>query len=497
MNHSELLPGLHLFEDTCNVYVLCQDGQAIAVDFGSGQWIEHANRLGLPTVGAVYLTHHHEDQCVGLPDTLPEHCTVHAPVGSDAFLSPEGVEQFWANRNQGGVPGSYHVLKQGVPGIEYDMSAGADQYWQRQRIRFLPAPGHGGATGLSILIDHADEQIVFCGDAAFSNATIYQPYTLEWDHWTDRGVQAALEAVTRLLDVHIDWLCPSHGLAMNGNQRPMLNQLQEKLRALIQSKGSVCAGEPDRYVIPTFTPSGARQVSEHLYQFGENGYLLVGDEQEALLIDPCLADMPALDALLGDLPSQVRLTAATATHCHMDHIDALPMVKEKYQLATWLHPLVADAVSRMDELDIPWKVKKPIYPDHLLPDDGRWQWNRYCFEVAHTPGQTWWHCALMTEVDNRKVLFAGDTFQPPSRWKGSGGYCAMNGARFEEGFEKSARLILGWQPDILACGHGTFFEFAPSQFEKIIQWSQKTQQAIQALCPTGSLTNDYDLHRFN
>jgi glyoxylase-like metal-dependent hydrolase (beta-lactamase superfamily II) len=95
---------------------------------------------------------------------------------------------------------------------------------------------------------------------------------------------------------------------------------------------------------------------------------------------------------------------------------------------------------RLDELDIPWKVSSPIIADELLPFEGRWQWHDQHFEVTHTPGQTWWHSSWMTEVDGHKVLFAGDSFQPASRWKGTGGYCSMNGARFTEGFEwKCAR----------------------------------------------------------
>ncbi|MBL4700524.1 MAG: MBL fold metallo-hydrolase [Phycisphaeraceae bacterium] len=495
IKYQQLLPSLYRFEDTCHVYVICEQDSAIAIDFGSGQWMDQARGLGLPPITDVYLTHHHADQCSGLVSHGKRRFKVHAPKGTEAFLKPHHVATFWKSRNSAGIPASYHVLPNGVTGITFDMFAGSDQFWGTRRIRFMPAPGHGGVHSLNILMDHQGKQVIFCGDSAHAGATLYQPYCLEWDHWTDSGAQGALEAVTRLLDVKIDLLCPSHGPVIDQKQRPLLRQLQSKLHKFIRSKGSICAGEPDRYLEPSLMPCGARQLSEHLYQFGDNGYLLVGENNEALLIDPFSRDMPALEKLLDNL-GDLRITAATATHCHADHIDAMPAVKKKHQLTMWLHPLVAHAVANMHELDIPWKVTKPIYPDQMQPNKGYWKWNRYRFKVAHFPGQTWWHCGLMTEIDGQKILFAGDSFQPASRWKGTGGYCSMNGARFKQGFEKSAQLVLDWKPNILACGHGTYYRFAPSQFKKIIQWSRQTDKAIKALCPTKILKRDYDLHHF-
>jgi len=127
----------------------------------------------------------------------------------------------------------------------------------------------------------------------------------------------------------------------------------------------------------------------------------------------------------------------------------------------------------------------------LLPENGTWTWNEYVFRVAHWPGQTWWQAAYLTTVDRQKVLFGGDSFQPVSRWNGTGGFCANNNSRFREGFIPSARLMLAWQPDILANGHRSVFRFTESRFRQIIDWAYFAERAVLALCPNGDLETDY------
>jgi len=97
----------------------------------------------------------------------------------------------------------------------------------------------------------------------------------------------------------------------------------------------------------------------------------------------------------------------------------------------------------------------------------------------------------MTTVDGKKVMFGGDSFQPASRWNGTGGFCAHNNSRFRNGFVPSARLALRWKPDILASGHRAFFRFTPSRFRRILKWAAFAEKAVRVLCPSGNLEADY------
>ncbi len=255
----QLIANLYLFEDTCNVYVVAGEGEAIAIDYGSGAWLDEYEALGLPPVRHVFLTHHHNDQCAGLlaRDAWP--FAIHAPPGEQPLLSPEGVAEFWRTRRDGGVPRSYAALERGIPGVVYDMDGWADLFWGSSRVRFISTPGHGTGAA-SVLVNVGSKQVLFCGDAAHAGGAIWQPYHLEWDHWTGAGALQAWEGVERLRGVGIDLLCPSHGPAVDRQIRATLEALSRRLLDLYRVKGSICAGERDYYLPPRFLNCGARGV---------------------------------------------------------------------------------------------------------------------------------------------------------------------------------------------------------------------------------------------
>ena len=172
----------------------------------------------------------------------------------------------------------------------------------------------------------------------------------------------------------------------------------------------------------------------------------------------------------------------------------MPILKRTHKVTTWLHPRVAKPLESIGKLDVPWLVKKPIKPDKLLPRDGTWRWGGGTWRVAPFAGQTWWHCCLMGELDGKRVMFAGDNYQPATRWNGTGGFCAFNGSRFAEGFVRSAQLAIDWNPHLLCNGHSTYQTFHASQFKRIIKWAQRGEQVMQSLCPSGDLEKDYYLH---
>ena len=489
----QLLPDLWLFQDICNVYVIKHDNTAIAIDFGSGAWLDCLPALGIEHIEHVFLTHHHADQCAGLQARSQWPFVIHAPVGEEKFLDAEqqshGTFQILAK----GCPDSYAALQGGLPNVQYDMAGFTDLFWGTLRVRFLHTPGHG-RNACSAIVDMGSKQIAFCGDAAHDGGTIWQPYHLEWDHWTGAGALEAWQGVMRLHGIHVDMLCPAHGPVITKQPRALLAELRDKLLKLYHSKGQISSDEKDDYVPAELMTCGARKLSSHLYQYGTNGYLLRSDNAEALIVDPFLPDMPLLEALLHEL-GDVRLTACTATHYHFDHCDAIPYLRAAYGTRAYLHPLVAEPLRDVSRMVVPWLPMASIVADEEWPVRGSWTWNEYRFKVAPWPGQTRWHCVFMAEIDGQKVVMGGDSFQPASRWNGTGGYCAYNGSRFREGFIPSANLMLRWQPDILCTGHGTYYRFHASKFNKIIHWAESAEAAVKALCPTGQLQKDYYLPR--
>jgi len=485
---------LFCFEDTCNVYVVRRGDRATAIDVGSGRWMKQLRALGVRKLDHVLLTHHHADQCEGLLNTKRNGVQIHAPVGEERFLEPKQVREFWRQRRWGGCPTSYSVLPRGIRGARYDMVEARDLFWQGMQIRFLLTPGHG-PNAQSVILNLAGKQVVLCGDAAHAGATIWEPYHLEWDHWTGGGALAAWTGLSRLQQVGMDLLCPAHGPTVDQKPAAMLKQLMAKLMKFYQSKLSVCAGESDEYWPATPFGPTAMKMLPHLYQFGGNGYLLLSDAGEALIVDPTLGDLEAMRRLHKRL-REPRITAAISSHYHCDHSDGIPVLQKDYGTRAYLHPAVAKPIEDYLRYDVPWMTRGNIHADELLPENGEWQWNEYAFRVAHFPGQTWWHAAYQAEIDGVQVFFGGDNFQPNCRWNGTGGYCSFNGSRFREGYVPSAQLVLDWKPDVFCNGHKNFFKFRPSHFRKIQKWALATEKAVADLCPSGDLKKDYYMHRF-
>jgi glyoxylase-like metal-dependent hydrolase (beta-lactamase superfamily II) len=199
---AELLPDLWRIDDTCAVYIVKDGNRAIAVDFGSGDWLPHLPSLGIAHLDHVLITHPHAGECAGLLAKRDWPFVLHVPAGPLEWPQPP-----WTG---GGCPANYEPPKGPLPGAVPDLAGNCHFFWQGRRIRFIDTPGHT-AHAVSVVIDHADRQIVFCGDAAHAGATIHEPFNLEWDHWTGSGALAAWEGIRRLIGVRIDLLCPSHG----------------------------------------------------------------------------------------------------------------------------------------------------------------------------------------------------------------------------------------------------------------------------------------------
>ena len=489
MAFEELLPGFWKFYDTCNVYLLKNGNKAIAIDFGSGKWMAELPSLGITNLEHVLLTHHHDDQCDGLLKRGDWPFEIHAPSGEELFLSPEKKEEFHCAPWFGsGCPLSYAAPRGRINNIKYDLAGFGFFFWNDLRMRVIHTPGHG-QNACSIMIPIKNKQIVCCGDAAHDGATIWEPYHLEWDHWTGAGVLAAWEGIERLHGIGIDMLCPSHGPAIKKNPRNMLRILSGKLLRLYRQKGQISPGEPDLNIKGEKLDCGAWRYLPHLYQFGNNGYLLVSEKGDALVVDPTTSDIKALEALCKELT--VTPSAMAVSHFHFDHCDAIPELRSRYGAKAWLHPSVAEPWKDPEHTILPWILPKCLGPFELWPEHGVWSWNEYSFKVAPWPGQTWWHCVFMAKIDGRNVMFAGDSFQPSAIWNGTGGFCAYNNSRFLDGYVPSAQLALDWRPDIMAAGHTNCYHFSAKKFVKIQRWARKAHDALLALCPSGDLEKDY------
>jgi len=488
---------LYVFPDTCNVYLLRSGDRAVCVDFGTGSWQAHLPEIGVRQVDDVILTHAHRDQCCGLyraasDDARQARPIVHAPAGDISLLRPPDLTRFWRTYQDNGCPSCYAAPRLPVPEALPDMATDSERVIGSARFCGLATPGHTPGA-LTYLVTWRGRQLAFCGDAVCAGGHVHQPYHLEWDHWTPSGALAAWYGLERLAGCRIDCLLPSHGVPVLHRARDAVRLTQRRVMALVHAKGSVCAGEANRWLETESLSCGAERVSPPLYSFGNNGYLLVSQNGDGFVVDPALPDMGLLRQLVDAIGLRA-IAAGTASHYHADHVDALNSLRREWGARAWLHPWLAEPLRDRDRYDRPWLVAESVAIDRVLPEAGRFRWREYAFDIRPLPGQTRWHCAFDAQIDGQRVLFSGDSFQPPSRWNGTGGFCAYNGSRFEDGFAPSARAILELAPEVICNGHRGMYRFAPSHYRRIAAWSERAAKAVRQLCPSAGWLSDYDVH---
>ena len=62
---SQIVPGVYLYQDTCNVYAIVKGDEAVLIDFGSGEILSELPSIGVRKVSWILHTHFHRDQAQG------------------------------------------------------------------------------------------------------------------------------------------------------------------------------------------------------------------------------------------------------------------------------------------------------------------------------------------------------------------------------------------------------------------------------------------------
>ncbi|MCT2590823.1 MBL fold metallo-hydrolase [Streptomyces sp. N2-109] len=125
----------------------------------------------------------------------------------------------------------------------------------------------------------------------------------------------------------------------------------------------------------------------------DNNVWLVGDDHEAVVIDPA-HDVQAITTALGGRT----LRAILCTHAHNDHINAAPALSAATGAPVHLHP--ADEVL--------WKLTHPAFPPgRHLSDGAELTVAGVRLRVIHTPGHA--PGAVCLYVAELGTVFTGDT----------------------------------------------------------------------------------------
>jgi glyoxylase-like metal-dependent hydrolase (beta-lactamase superfamily II) len=211
-----------------------------------------------------------------------------------------------------------------------------------------------------------------------------------------------------------------------------------------------------------------------------DGVYLVGSPNLTSPEDCCvylvdLGDLVLIDAGAGkSLPAILEnveslglqgkeLSAVIATHCHIDHVGGIPMLRQQTGCQVIAHELDAGPMEEGDPVRTAADWYHATFPrtpvDYKLSEVREvLKFEKGELLCLHTPGHTPGSIAVILDRDGKRVLFGQDIHGPFAESFGSDLVA----------WRKSMEILLGLKADILCEGH--FGIYKPEQeVEKFIQ----------------------------
>ena len=467
LRNSRLGAALYAIEDTCVVYLLVdQEARtAVAVDAGSGRWLDQLESYGVDAVTDVIVTHHHRDQVEGLPRLAASGARVWVPENEHDLVAH--VDQNWQRRP---VANNYDLRLDRFSLLDPAAVTGTMRDYSTRRIGHLdittvPTPGHTPGS-VTYVVDLDGRRHAFTGDLIHSPGKVWSAAALQWSYVGMEGAALTMASLELLLDHEPDLLLPSHGRPMT-EPRAAAEQTTAALADLIEVRMGMRSDMPAKLAQPYI------ELSPHLlmnHTSESRSYVLLSDSGTALLIDygydlttgiPQGGErftvrpwLPSLRALRRDYGID-RVEVAVPTHYHDDHVAAFNLLRDVEGTEVWASSPVAHVLENPRDYDLPCLWYDPIHCERHIPDGTSVQWREYELDMHALPGHTLYASAIGFEADGRQVLATGD--QQTGTWMP--GMVAeipnfQYANRFRpDDFAASAALYQRLQPDLMISGH--------------------------------------------
>ncbi|HVU12408.1 MAG TPA: MBL fold metallo-hydrolase [Phototrophicaceae bacterium] len=483
----KILDHLYLFRDTCNVYVIQRGTNAVLIDFGSGDVLDHLGEIGVENVSDVLLTHHHRDQAQGLWKAREAGINIWVPdMERDLF---QHADVHWQERelyvNYNMRQDRFSLLK------SVSITGTLKDYQQREfggcTFTVIPTPGHTIGS-ISLLLDCDGQPVAFTGDLIAAPGKVWMMSATQWTYNGAEGVAASIPSLLDLKDRQPNLLLPAHGDPIP-EPAAAIDLLVERFWELLQLRGHNLnlldiREKPYEAVTP--------HLLRHRSSFA-NYYVLLSENKKALFLDfgydfvtgysagfdrasrrPWLYSLPALKRQFG----VERIDVVVPTHFHDDHIAGINLLRQEEGTRVWSAERFADILERPADYDLPCLWYDPIPVDRRLPLEVPFQWEEYTLTLFPLTGHTLYAVAIRFEVDGRKVLATGDQYQSDAGLQLN--YVYPN--RFEAAdYVKSANLYKTLNPDLILTGHWKPFWVPPGYYDQLERMGADLERLHHAL----------------
>jgi glyoxylase-like metal-dependent hydrolase (beta-lactamase superfamily II) len=408
---------LYLFEDTCNVYVVINENEAILIDFGDGEILPLLKDIGVERVTGIWMTHHHRDQGQGLSRAVEMGIPIYVPHTEQDLFNK--IDEHWQARE---IMNNYNTRQDRFSLLDSIPIAGTLKDYSiipvgKQQFQIIPTPGHtAGSVSILAMID--GESVAFTGDLIAAPGKVWSMSATQWTYNGAEGVPATIISLLDLKDRQVQMLLPSHGDPIN-QPEVAIDLLVDRFSKLLQYRQQnprllQLRDKPYENVLPHLLKSRASM---------SNYYVLLSDSGKALFIDfgydfitgiaagadrasrrPWLYNINRLKSDYG----VKNIDAVLLTHYHDDHVAGCNLLRDVEGAEVWAAENFADILERPTDYDLPCLWYDPIPVDRVIPLKTSFQWEGYEITLYEQPGHALYAVAIAFEADGKKVLVQGD-----------------------------------------------------------------------------------------
>ncbi len=503
----EVAPGVLRSSGTPAAHAIVAGSRAVLIDLPRPELLGDLDRRGIKPE-LLLLTHHHRHTADGAAAAARRGIPVRGPKAESDWLSPDGVAKYWRES----VPlrnsrTAYLVLAEGIAGVDASLEDGQTIEWQGWKLVIVATPGPSPGHVIVVATQSGDDarKIAFCGDAMAAPGTIWSPFTLEWDHWTDSGLKPAAASLARLAQLELTILCPDHAAPITRDVVAAIRRTQAAVEevAFLKSFERFSAerlGDAPNYAFlaPDQVASAGEkpwsQVSENLFVTG-NTYVLASKTGRTMAIDLWgKRSIDQVQKLVSDrglaMPEIVWVS-----HAHYDHFDGIYEMPDRGRFEVWTLGRTAAVLEAPGRFRAPFLDPRPMRVERKFEPGDEAEWLEYRFRAHHLPGQTVFTMGIETTIDGHRSLFTADNFFHMKQFSGSGGWTGLNRA-LPGGYAASARKILEIAPEWVLAEHGGPFQFDAEDFRRRVAWAESAAAAADRLSPSGDHRRDCDPHQF-
>jgi len=510
LNHDapkEIVSGIYLWTDTCNVYILKSGENALLIDFGDGSVLAALRKIGVKKIDWILFTHHHREQCQGIGkadfgDYSPK---IAVPEKEREFFEePLKFRKIKVSLNDPYTVYGSSYLRVPIQPIKTEKTLkDSDTFqWHEYQIKCVHTPGNSPGAMTYLIKSQSNKLVAFSGDLILNGALMHNWFDSEWDYGFGEGIRTLLNSVQKLVDLNPDLILPSHSdIIEEPRQQLMLYRDKIKHAELLYLRGydvSNSAPFQDKVSKPTSVTNIA-SVTPHIFKlkrdnFYPNFSLILSKTGKALVVDCGLLSESLLDTVLDGLKANYglqKIDAVVITHMHGDHFLEVPYLIEKYGAQVWGLDIMAPVCERPEEFDYAAPIQayskkgvERIKFNRLFRDGEQFTWEEYKFSVDWMPGQTKFALCLNGFVDGKKIAFTGDNiFGDPDNPNHNGheALVARNSAILEEGYIYAGEYLKKLDPDIIIGGHSFVMENPKELINRYRDWAYKMRDALKSL----------------